>query len=302
VQRAYNAVKNRKHEYLSRIAAGVLAVEDGSVDIDNLEDEGLAPGKIIVYRQGSTPPTVMNYGSIPHDFHVEETRLLEEFVMISGVSEVMKYSRLPENVTSGVAISLLIEQDDTRISISADNIRNAVRNIGKQILRLYKQFAVVKRLKRIAGENGETEMYYFSASDITSDDLVFDTENELIETPSSRKSMVLELLRLGLLSDENGRFSARTKTKLLETLGFGNWENSRDIDEMHLKKATRENRRLLTETFAPDRIDNHELHIEEHVKCILLPEFDEASEAKDNVLKHIDGHRQYLSMLASAEQ
>ena len=37
VQRAYNTVKNRKHEFMNRIAMGVLAVEDGSVDTDNLE-------------------------------------------------------------------------------------------------------------------------------------------------------------------------------------------------------------------------------------------------------------------------
>lgn len=45
VQRAYNTVKNRKHEFMNRIAMGVLAVEDGSVDTDVLEEEGLPPGK-----------------------------------------------------------------------------------------------------------------------------------------------------------------------------------------------------------------------------------------------------------------
>lgn len=60
IQRAYNAVKNRKHEFLNRIAVGVLAVEDGSVDVDNLETEGLSPGKILVYRQGSNPPRLMS--------------------------------------------------------------------------------------------------------------------------------------------------------------------------------------------------------------------------------------------------
>ncbi len=44
VQRAYNAIKNRKHEYLNRISMGVLVVEDGSVDADNIEQEGLQPG------------------------------------------------------------------------------------------------------------------------------------------------------------------------------------------------------------------------------------------------------------------
>lgn len=298
VQRAYNALKNRKHEFLNRISMGVLAVEDGSVDVDNLADEGLSPGKIIVYRQGSTPPVLLNHGNIPSDFHIEENRLLEEFVMISGVSEIMKYSQLPANVTSGVAISLLIEQDDTRIAISADNIRYAVKQIGKQILRLYKQFAIERRLKRIAGENGELEMFYFNSGDISSDDLVFDTENELVETPSSRKSMVLELLRLGLLTDENGKFSARTKTKLLETLGFGNWESSRDLDELHLKKAMRENKaiREATATINPESIDNHMIHIEEHTKYILSADFDSSADIKERIIEHINRHRQFMEM------
>ena len=47
-------MKNKKLELL--LNPKVLVVEDGSVDIDSLEDNGLAPGKILVYRNGSTPP------------------------------------------------------------------------------------------------------------------------------------------------------------------------------------------------------------------------------------------------------
>ena len=294
VQRAYNALKNRKHEFLNRLSMGVLATEDGSVDTDQLEAEGLAPGKILVYRQGSNPPALLNPGSIPHDFYLEENRLLEEFTMISGVSEIMKYSELPDNVTSGVAISMLIEQDDTRISVTAENIREAVRESGKHILRLYKQFAKSRRLRSIAGENGELEMLYFGASDLTSDDLVFDTENELIETPSSRKNMVLELMNLGLLTDENGRYSERTKCKILETLGFGNWENSRDIADLHLKKAQRENRAFGEREIIPDSFDDHEIHIEEHTKFMLSPEFDMDVKMKETIAAHVNKHREFI--------
>src|SRR5690606_33098913 len=42
VQRKYNAVKNRKHEILNRVAIGNLAIEDdGTVDVEDLEAEGL---------------------------------------------------------------------------------------------------------------------------------------------------------------------------------------------------------------------------------------------------------------------
>ena len=35
----------------------MVIVEDGSIDVDSLEEEGLVPGKILVYRQGANTPT-----------------------------------------------------------------------------------------------------------------------------------------------------------------------------------------------------------------------------------------------------
>ena len=37
----------------------ILCVEDGSVDIDALENGELRDGKVLVYRQGSKPPFVL---------------------------------------------------------------------------------------------------------------------------------------------------------------------------------------------------------------------------------------------------
>ncbi len=302
VQRAYNAVKNRKLEFLNRIAMGVLAVEDGSVDTEQLADEGLCPGKILVYRQGSNPPVMMNAGSVPADFQREEDRLLQEFTMISGVSEVMGYSRVPENVTSGTAISLIIEQDDTRMSITANNLRAAILEIGKQILRLYKQFATTRRLKRIAGENGEVDLVYFVGNDLTSDDIAFDTENDLSDTAASRRSMVMQILSMGLLNEENGSVSPRNKARVLEILGFGNWEHSKDIEELNIKKAMRENLKMADGTdVEPDKTDEHSIHIAEHTKFILSQEYDGDSEVKRKITEHIEQHGQLATMIKSTE-
>lgn len=84
IQRAYNAIKNRKHEYLNRIAMGVLMAEDGSIDLDNIEEEGIAPGKVIVYRQGSIPPKLLEQETTCFNiFDKEEDRLLAEFINIA---------------------------------------------------------------------------------------------------------------------------------------------------------------------------------------------------------------------------
>lgn len=80
IQRAYNSLCNRKVEYINRLTMGNLIVEDGSVDIDNLEEEGLNAGKILVYRQGANAPTLITPNIAEFDFfEAERQRLLEEF-------------------------------------------------------------------------------------------------------------------------------------------------------------------------------------------------------------------------------
>lgn len=296
VQRAYNAVKNRKHEFLNRISSGVLAVEEGSTDTEILEEEGLAPGRVIVYRQGSTPPQMLNAGNVPNDFIYEEERLLTEFKLISGVSDVMRNSTTQTNLTSGVAISLLIEQDDTRLSVSAGYIKNAVKMLGKHIIRLYKQFCNTLRLFCIAGENNKLEQFYFSKKMLGPEDIIFDTENELSQSPAQTKSMILDMLNNGLLSDENGKLSQRMKARITDLLGFSSFENGQDLINLNIKKAGKENIDLVTKELMPLEIDDHSLHITEHIKYMLSGEF-EISKSKnktDNFLQHIKAHKIYM--------
>ena len=302
VQRAYNAVKNRKHEFMNRIAMGVLAVEDGSVDTDALEEEGLPPGKILVYRQGSAPPVMLNAGQVPAEFGREEEKLLNEFVMISGVSEVTTYSQVPSNVASGTAISLLLEQDDTRISLTADSLREAVKRIGRHIIRLYKQFADAPRMKRVVGEGGEVEVMQFRAGDLGSEDVTFDTENEIEDSLSTRRAMVYDLLGLGLFADENGIIPARTKTKLLEILGFGNWEQSRDADEAHLAKAERENFELKSRDVVPYPVDDHALHITEHTKLCVSAPCEKNEKFRARVTAHINKHKELAALAGNVAE
>lgn len=303
VQRAYNTVKNRKHEYMNRMAVGVYAVEDGSVDTDSLEEEGLPPGKVVVYRQGSNPPIALSPTQVPSEFSREEEKLLNEFVMISGVSEVTTYSQVPANVASGTAISLLLEQDDTRIALTADSLRESVKRISKHVLRLYRQFAKVPRVKRITGDNGEVELASFSAGNIDSEDIVFDTISDIEDTLSARRAMVYDLLKLGLFEDENGRLSTVTKTKLFEILGFGNWEYGRNDEEMHRKKALKENMQLERgEIQAPDVYDNHAMHITEHVRLIVSSKCARNKELRDRVANHIAKHNELLSLSKGVEQ
>ena len=298
VQRAYNAIKNRKIEFMNRLTMGVLKVEDGSIDVENLEDEGLCPGRILVYRQGANSPEFLEGENLSSDFEKEEAFLLEEFRNISGVTELLDTEVSSANL-SGVTYQLMIEQDELRLRTSADELKNALKCISQFILRLYKQFALLPRLARIVGDRGEVEMFYFNSSDISSDDIELETENELGESIASKRQMVFDLLNAGLLQDEDGKLTTRMKVKVLELLGLGIWENAQDLNELHIKKADNENLTLLSgETAKVLEIDNHALHIDRHIAFMLSGDYEEKSlvdcTLEEKFLSHIREHKKHL--------
>ena len=298
VQRAYNAVKNRKHEFINRLSLGVLSVEDGSVDLDNLEDEGLCPGKVLVYRQGSSEPKYLQSESLPSGLDDEENNLLEEFNKISGVNDLVSANNISSNI-SGNALELLISQDETRLNASIESIKFAVKDIAKKILKLYKQYAIFPRIAKIIGENGQIEMFYYSSSDITSDDIELENQTDGSQTLAQRREMLFSLLDKGLLYDENGQLTNRMKCKILEMLGLGIWENAQDIKDLHIKKAGNENLKMLDGVSCKiSEIDDDGLHLNEHIAFMLGEDFEKRKLENSNIeklfLEHIRAHKRNM--------
>ncbi len=292
VQRAYNAVRNRKHEFLNRLSMGVLTVEDGSVDTDELAEEGLLPGKVLVYRQGGKAPEMLDCGNIPSEFKDEEEWLEKEFALVSGVSDLSQNST-PTGVTSATGLQLLLSQDESRLSGTVVCIERAVKEIGRQILRLYRQFAGTARLMTLTGENKKTQTYYFNASKLDVNDIQF--ESNEISSPEEKKAILLQLYEAGLLSDENGNISKENKNRILDAFGFGSYENARDISSLHIAKASEENLQLKEEDASVDEYDDHALHITEHTRFLLCEEFKRVKDktaVKARFLAHINAHKQ----------
>lgn len=306
IQKSYNALKNRKHEFLNRLSMGNLAVEDGSVDIDNLEEEGLMPGKVLVYRNGSTAPRMLSTGSVPIDFQYEENQLLNEFIEISGVSDLISSKNISGNM-SGVALQLLIEQDEVRLLSSAENLKIAVLKMAKMVLRLYKQYATFPHTTRLVGKNGSVELMYWQGSDLATEDVVFETEYELNQSLAQKRSSIMEVYNAGLLHDEDGKLSNGMRHKILSELGFDIWENSMDEKSLQAGQAEKENAMLVTDSKMPEpsEIDDHEAHITEHT-CFVLSN-DYLIQERNNpalrqiMLNHIKTHKKYLNIIKQIE-
>lgn len=82
-QQAYNTIKNRELEYINRVSMGVLCVEDGSVDTDNLEEEGLSPSKVIVYRAGRKTPELLTNALNTESYIASENNCLKQMTKLA---------------------------------------------------------------------------------------------------------------------------------------------------------------------------------------------------------------------------
>ncbi|MBO5525400.1 MAG: hypothetical protein J5993_01485 [Clostridia bacterium] len=282
LQRSYNAVRNRKQEFLNRLPLGVVTVEDGSVDTDELAEDGLAPGKILVYRQGSEPPKYLDCGDVPEEFEKEEDRLTDEFVKISGMNDVSGSYAYPSGVTSATGLQLLIDRDDAKLTQTAGEIRECMQKIGTHILRLYKQFAGEKRLVRMTGEGKKVKLAYFSSSDLTADDIIFEEGEEL--NGSTRKNLVLDLMDRGLLSDGEGKLSVDSKNRILDAIGCGSFENMSDLTSLQRNRAREEN--LGERALVLSEYDDDEVHVAEHVRFLLSDSGGREAEMTRHIICH----------------
>ena len=289
VQRAYNAVRNRKHEFLNRISMGTLAVEEGAVDTDDLIEDGLRPGKVIVYRQGSKPPEQLSLGALPDCFEKEEETLSDEFAKISGTGDLTQNGQTFSSVTSATGLQLLVEQDEARLNVCYDSIKQALKAVGRHILRLYRQFAQAARLVRSRGKGGRVELCVFTGADISSDEVILESDSDVNLTPAERRNFVYELIDRGLLSGDDGKMSRSVKNKVLSFIGCGGFAGGRDIAKLHSERAAEENAAMRSGEAEVKEYDDHAVHIEEHTAFLLSSGCDKETEAR--VCAHLNRHK-----------
>jgi hypothetical protein len=275
IQRRYNAVRNRKADYLNRVAIGQWTAVEGSVDDESqLNDE---PGNILWYKPGFQPPQPVQFPNLPNSFENEVMQLEKEFTAISGVSELSRYSEAPSGVKSGVALSIANEQDDTRISLTSGAIADGVVKLGKFWLRLYRQFVSEPRLLRAIGPSKEVEVKEWSASDLRSDDVIIENSSALSETPAQRRQMVFDLVNLGVFNrEEQNPFSSEGRKKILELIELGNWEQGlQDTEQLHIAYARKENHKLMSGMpIMINDFDEHNIHLEYHNRFRMSAEYE----------------------------
>ena len=85
----------------------------------------------------------------------------------------------------------------------------------------------------------------------------------------------------------NGKLTNSVRNKLLEQLGFGVWENSQDPKALQIKRANKEQLELIENGLinSVKEVDDHNLHINEHICFMLSSDFESKVKLKPELEK-----------------
>ena len=226
---------------------------------------------------------------------------------VAGTSQLMVNGATPAGVTSGTAIATLQDIDNTRLSLTGDHIRNAIKNLAILWLEVYKRFATTKRIVNYVGTNAIGNALVFCGEDITSFDVEYITENELLMSEDVQKQRFFDAYNMGLFTDSTGKIPERVKQRALEFMKVGNYSEIMNINLLQLQAAQREN--VFFENGVLPQVsefDDHEIHIEEHLRYILQMDFQvlkmRKKEYAEALQDHLRQHKQVLKQERQQEQ
>lgn len=292
LQRSYNENYNKIQDYIDTVANNPWLVPSGSLDDDVLDDgDSIDSGAMLVYNPAFGVPSLIEYPEPPSIVYHMLDRLASDMEYAAGVSQLMVVGAAPSGVTSGTAIDNLRQIDSTRMSLTADNIRNGVLEMARIWLMLNKCYSDGYRVVMIAGQDDVGGVYTWCSEDINSYDITFSAENELRHSQDQKRQDFLNALSAGLLVGDDGRIDKRYIDIGLSLFGLDTASSSYTEADLQLKNANRENS-YLESGVIPERgqYDDDEVHVEEHIKYALGADYRQLQHRAPEYCKMFDNH------------
>lgn len=301
LQRSYNDMQNKILDYAEAVVNAAVITPTGSVDVDGIEYAGgIVPGMVLEYNpQFGGKPEYMQPGAFPDVIVRQRDQIAQDMEYTAGVSQLMVYGSAASS-SSGKALDTRREIDMTRMSLTADNIRDGVIAMAKLWLRINKEYSVGYRTLQIAGSDEMGDVYTWCADDINSFDVEYTAENALRYSQEKQREDFIMVWNMGGFTDENGRVVQSAKDKLWELFHFNDFTSVNKIAQLQKGNAKRENAYLKSGVI-PNEIgpfDDSSIHLEEHTEFVLSEDYRLFKKKNPEYAKlfeeHIKRHRELL--------
>jgi len=252
-----------------------------------------------VHSANIPPPEPMMGLQMPSQVENLAEMLRGQILEISGQSDITRGS-VPTGVRSGVAVSYLQEEDDSKIAPTVDNLERAIAYEGSLILERAAQYYTSRRILGYYRRDGEFDVVKFKGADLKNNtDVISQAGSAMPKSKAARQQYTLQLVELGVLSDPK---------KIQEMLDLG--EAEPNLDDLQIAMANRENQLMLhgmsAATWDPTgelregenkpvaipvkAWHNHKLHLDQHYREMSSEEFDHLVVSHPEIVRLFDEH------------
>lgn len=158
----------KRAQWLRRLLAGKYAAPRGhGLSPESLNDQSgeLLEYNVVPNAPMGGQPVQLKVPDIPQYAYEEEQRTLEHLNDAFGLNEISQ-GRVPEAGMPAAGMSILLEQDSTRIGIITENHEHAWADVGRHILKYISKYYITPRLLKTAGSGLDYAVKDFVGADL----------------------------------------------------------------------------------------------------------------------------------------
>lgn len=260
-----------------------------------------APGAHVKYVHVRDVPPPEQLPGVPMPSQIENLviGLRDQILDISGQGEVSR-GRLPAGVRSGVQMSYLQEEDETKLGPVTEEFEDGTSVLGSLILSRIAQFYTTERVMKNYRQGGEADVRKFKGADLKGNtDVQVQSGSGLPKLKAAKQQFAINMAELGLEKDPK---------RLRDMLDLG--EGEPDEIDLAFSQADRENELMrgltvkgTTEELNPEAEEgegsaavpvkvwhNHEAHKKRHVRFMMTAEFESLQTTHPDIVRVFDEH------------
>ena len=285
IQDQYNVLRTKMADWIRRVLGGKYLVAKGA----GLSQEAINndSAEVVEYNMvpGAPPPTVMAQPQIP-SYAYEDIKVLEsEFDFISGINEATR-GVAPSASIPFRAMAMLVEQDQTRISVETSRNEVGYAKLGCAILKYVGKYYEMPRIMKLAGDGLGYAVKEFKGSDLNENyDAIVIPGSTIPNSKILKRQDILNAYQTGLLGDPS---DPKLRAKVLKMMEFGDvsemWKQQA-LDEQCIKK-TIDN---IEHGIMPQmhEWDNHILFVQEMNDYRNTDKFDDLSDQQKSMFNYV---------------
>lgn len=257
-------------------------------------------GDVWEYDKNSSPPILVNPPAVAPATVESVAAAVNDMQMIAAQSDPTQ-GRAPKDVRSGVALRALQERDQLVIGPAITDLEKGYEQTGRNLLLIAHKKMTIPRAIHIYGETRQADIVLFRGADLNGNSHVRVRSGSMMpKSKAETMEMVLELLQLGALVPNANAQDRRTVYKALEIGGVDKMFLEEDLDR---RRAGHEN--MMFSRPSPDPMfaypgvdvdDDHQAHIEEHLKFKKTDEFERLPPMRKQLFNaHVMEHKMAIA-------